>query len=95
MEKDDIFGHMDARLSHTPKFSGEGFRFKFANGYGASCIRHEFSYGGDEGLWELAVLKFDKRGNGKLTYDTPITNDVIGYLNVEQVKDLLDRIESL
>ena len=27
--------------------------FKFNNGYGASVIRHDSSYGSEKGLWEL------------------------------------------
>lgn len=42
------------------------------------------SYGGDSGLLELAVLR-----HGRLCYDTPITNDVIGYLDyLAQIKAL-------
>ena len=41
--------------------NGEQRVYKFDNGYGASVIRHQYSYGGDKGLWELAVLK-----NGEL-----------------------------
>lgn len=70
---------------------GVQHEYKFPNGYGASVVRHKFSYGGDEGLWELAVL--DR--NGVLTYDTPITEDVIGYLTEEQVDAFLMLIEAL
>lgn len=66
-------------------------RYKFSNGYGASIVRHSFSYGGDKGLWELAVL--DKKGN--LDYSTPITGDVIGWLTEEEVEELLDKISML
>ena len=33
--------------------------YSFPNGYGASVIKHKGSYGGDKGLWELAVLDTD------------------------------------
>ena len=30
---------------------------RFRNGYGLSIVRHSYSYGGDKGLYELALLK--------------------------------------
>ena len=63
----------------------------FENGYGASVVSHPMSYGGQMGLYELAIL--DK--NGELTYDTPITDDVIGYLTPEQVTEKLIEIQDL
>ena len=66
-------------------------RFKFDNGYGASVIRHDHSYGGDYGLWELAVTLAD----GSLCYSTPITDDVIGYLTAGEVGLHLNQIEAL
>lgn len=68
-----------------------GARFMFPNGWGASLISWEMSYGGSKGLWELAVL--DKKGN--LTYETDITSDVEGYLSPEDAKALLVKVMSL
>ena len=68
---------------------------KFDNGYGASVICHEFSYGADEGLKELAVIKFRKGDKWSLCYDTEITDDVLGYLTDEDVADLLVQIDAL
>lgn len=65
--------------------------YKFNNGYGASVIRGGFmAYGG----LELAVLKF-KGDDWSLCYDTEITDDVIGYLDEEELTELLKRIEAL
>ena len=66
-------------------------RIYFDNGYGASVVKTPYTYGGDKGLYELAVL--DKNGN--LTYDTPITSDVIGYLRPEDVTDVMVKIQQL
>ena len=63
----------------------------FENGYMASIVIGAYSYGGPEGLYEIAVL--DDKGN--ITYDTPITNDVIGYLNEQGVEDILLQISQL
>ena len=63
----------------------------FDNGYGASVIIGPHTYGGEDGLYELAVLGKDK----KLTYDTPVTDDVEGYLSEIQVTDLLIKIQQL
>ena len=72
---------------------GEGImgRIIFDNGYGVSVVKTPYTYGGDKDLYELAVL--DKDGN--LTYDTPITNDVIGYLRPEDVTDVMEKIQKL
>ena len=66
-------------------------RIMFENGYGASVVRGEYTYGGDKGLYELAVLD----SNGDLTYDTPITNDVLGHLSEDDVTEVLKEIQSL
>lgn len=69
---------------------------KFTNGYGASVIAGgTYTYGGDEGLKELAVLKFYDGDSYELCYETEITDDVLGYLTGEDVADLLVRIEAL
>jgi len=65
--------------------------YQFDNHMGASVIRHEGSYGSEEGLWELAVLN----EAGSLCYDTPITNDVIGRLTWKEVSKYLRKIQAL
>lgn len=62
----------------------------FPNGYGASIVCSPFSYGGPQGLYEIAVLD----GQG-ITYDTPVTSDVLGYLSEEDVEKTLADIEAL
>lgn len=65
------------------------FFFDFPNGWGASVIRGEHSYGGEVGLWELAVL--DKSGN--LNYSHPVAQgDVRGWLSEAAVSELLAEI---
>ena len=66
-------------------------RIMFDNGYGASVIIGPYTYGGEDGLYELGVLGKDK----KLTYDTPVTEDVKGYLSEDDVTKLLEQIQKL
>lgn len=84
-----IFGYIPIKKRELN--GGVQYKFKFQNGYGASVIRHEFSYGSSEGLWELAVLDSE----GELTYTTPITKDVIGYMTEEEVEQILTKIKEL
>ena len=65
--------------------------YTFNNGYGASVICNQSSYGSDNGLFELAVLDKD----GEICYDTTITSDVIGYMTHDHVARVLKDIEDL
>ena len=71
--------------------NGVGYVYEFENGYGASVVSHDVSYGGDRGLYEIAVLD----STGDLCYSTPITDDVIGYATEDKVLDTLHRIRML
>ena len=66
-------------------------RVMFDNGYGASVVVGPHTYGGEDGLYELAVLD----SNGNLTYETPVTGDVEGYLSEDDVTKLLEQIQNL
>ena len=72
-------GHKDFRVRnglyvHNKRMDGEQWKFKFDNGYGASVITGGIAYCNEAQPYELAVLEYDE-----LCYDTPITDDVIGY----------------
>ncbi len=81
----------DLVFEDRPHDMGIASRIQFDNGYGASVVKGPYTYGGKDGLYEMAVL--DDSGN--LTYDTPITNDVIGYLSEDEVNDYLTKIQEL
>lgn len=53
------------------------------DGYGGS-------YGYEQGLYEAAVIF-----NNRLCYDTPVTDDVIGYLDEEGVSEIMRQIHEL
>ena len=65
-------------------------RTKFDNGYEVSVVKSQYSYGGEKGLYELAIFK-----DGEICYDTDITGDVIGYLRPEDVTDVMEKIQKL
>lgn len=76
---------------HPNKMGGVQAIIKFDNGYGASVVKTPHSYGGANGFYELAV--FGKDGN--ITYDTPVTDDVLGHLCEAEVTTILAQIQSL
>ena len=66
---------------------------RFSNGYGASIVNHAGSYD-----TELAVITFNGKGVStfNLVYDTPVTNDVIGYIeDFDELNVYLTQIANL
>jgi hypothetical protein len=78
-------------INDAPFMVGKKARMHFDNGFGVSVVSHSYSYGGRDGLYEVAVLD----SNDELTYDTPVTNDVIGYLTEEDVTDVMKQVQEL
>lgn len=66
--------------------TGNGYlrhEYLFKNGYGASVINNLYSYGNENEEWNL-------------TYDTKITDDVVGYISgKEELEKLLNEISQL
>jgi hypothetical protein len=71
--------------------NGIQLKYEYPNGYGASVVLHDASYGSSAGLFEVAVTHND----GQLCYSTPITGDVIGSASFAEVAQILERIEGL
>ena len=66
-------------------------KIKFDNGYTASIICLDiYSYGGEEGLFEIGILH-----NDELVYDAPLTKATIGYLDFFEVVEVLNKIKNL
>ena len=70
----------------------DGYRYvaSFDNGYGISIVKHKYSYGSEDDMWEIAVMKGEE-----ICYDTPITDDVIGWLSPDEVMDYAMEIKAL
>ena len=62
---------------------GQVEKFHFLNGWGASVAQHDGSYGGSDGLYELAEINL----NGHIVDDS-----VKGWLTIEEVDYYLRKI---
>lgn len=62
----------------------------FNNGYGVSVVCGEWFYSNGVDTYELAILY-----NGRITYDTGITDDVMGYLSSYEVTDIMKKVQEL
>ncbi len=80
----------DLEFGPHPRWPGVQALSAFPNGYTASVIRSTYSYGGADGLYEVAILHGDD-----LVYDTPVTDDVLGSLTEAEVADTLAAIAAL
>lgn len=71
---------------HPVFANGTQKRFTFENGYAVSVITGDGAYSSDDS-YEVAILK-----NGKICYDTPITDDVIAYCSGDDVVSILKQV---
>jgi hypothetical protein len=85
-----------------PGYTHHQWIYRFPNGFGASVVQGNHTYGGGEGFYELAVIQFDCpsgvwSGDDQwgLTYETPVTDDVLGWLSIEDVAATLVKIAGL
>lgn len=77
----------------TSKMNGYRQRFEFPNGYTASVVCHDNSYGNEEGLFEVALMR-----DGVIVYGKwPVVSElgVTGYCTFAEVAFLLSEIEGL
>ena len=83
--QDDLTGMTHARVE---------MKLFFENGFGISIVRHPYSKGNKAGLFEIAVLSGTAE-HWNLTYDTPITDDVLGWLSWAEVQNHIGRVALL
>lgn len=80
----------DLEWSQHPVFPGIIAKLIFSNGYGVS-VKTKHSYGGDRGLYEIAVLY----ESGELCYDSGITDDVIGHQSPDDISFVMIQVQNL
>lgn len=71
-----------------------GGEIDFPNGYGLSIVKHNSSYGGTMGLYEIMLTGKD---NEPIEYpEITYPNDTVqGYLSVENVNDIINKVAGL
>jgi hypothetical protein len=69
---------------------GTQAEMNFDNGYGISVITGEAAYTSDNKPYEIAIL-FE----GNLTYNTHITDDVIGHQDSKDVTRVMQQVQEL
>jgi len=86
MNKFDLLTFEDTKVPQ-----GVAAKVEFPNGWGASIVKNDMSYGGKSGLFEIAVLDND----GKINSQTDITDDVVGWCDDKDVDRILTAISKL
>ena len=88
-EKMKTFNDLEFKEHPGGSMLGVIAREDFTNGYGVTIVKGPYTYGGDKGLYELAVWKGDE-----IHYDNPVAKgDVVGYLREEDVTDAMHVIQ--
>jgi len=81
-------------LEFEPHFSmlGGGLRaeMSFENNYGVSVLFGTLFYSNGVDTYEVAILK-----DGEITYDTDITDDVLGHLSEDEVTEVMKKVQEL
>lgn len=80
----------DLVFENHPVAGGKMARMQFDNGYGISVISGKMFYTSDSAPYECAVLF-----NDDITYNTSITDDVIGHQTEEGITEVMAKIQSL
>lgn len=80
---------------HPAGMGGTRATVFFPNGYGASVITGGMFYTDPAHPYEVAVMKGTSDEDSSLTYETPITDDVLGHQTADDVERVLAEIAAL
>jgi len=79
----------DLEFKRHPFGNGVQARMDFGNNYGVSVIKFSGSYGYPD-LWEVGIMY-----KGHLTYNTDITDDVLGHQSNKDVSNIMERVQNI
>jgi hypothetical protein len=87
------FGTEFTNKSSDDKLS---LRLEFSNGYALSVIRGEYTYGGQSGLFEIALVNLENQLDGSLLDECDDEgDDVKGWCSLETVMYYIDKMANL
>ena len=90
-------------IEFKPHSFGEGVHglLFFPNGYGVSVVRYKnlisksfSSYTSNDSEWEVAIIYGNKK-DWEISYNTHITNDVLGHLTEGEVDWVMIQVQEL
>lgn len=85
----NINGFQDLKFRQHPNdISGTIAQCEFENGYGLSIVNGDYAYC-TEGTYEVAILH-----NGEITYNTPLTDDVLIDVSPSEINTLIKVVKS-
>lgn len=87
-EHHPAFSYTQIRQGNIFHTERQQWWFDFDNGFSVSVIMGSTTFGGNDGLYELAALR-----SGQIYPYTPLGGDVFGYLSEDDVLEYLARIE--
>lgn len=89
MSEYSLYHILKDAVSHeiTEHFDGYRIVVEYPNGYGAMIDKCDYSKGDSADLWELTVLH-----DGEYTWETPLTNNTVGWLDDSEVESFCNTI---
>ena len=79
---------------HPAGFGGTQAKIFYLNGYGVSIVLDSMFYSNGIDTYEVAILE-GTEDDWEITYNTPITDDVLGHLSEIDVMHILKRVKVL